>query len=268
MPRDRIDPLGRQHSLKEQLKGRNRSRREGLERLAAPSAAPHRLRNDRLPALEISYVAIEELRSPARRLRVRDPAHVRDVAASVSSLGFMSPLLLGKDDEILDGEVRKEAGELLEIDRLPCIRIGHLNEVQQRLVRLAVNRLGEKGQWDLNELKIEFDELILSDARIEISGFSLDEIDQITIGDELGVVESGPLAPDVNLLAGARTGDIFQLGAHRVICADATDPLTLKKLMVSDPPARIVLTDEPYNVPIAGHVTGAAQVSSKWLRAR
>jgi hypothetical protein len=43
-----------------------------------------------------------------------------------------------------------------------------------------------------------------------------------------------------------------------VICADATDPLTLKKLMVSDPPARIVLTDEPYNVPIAGHVTGGA----------
>ena len=43
---------------------------------------------------------------------------------------------------------------------------------EQRVLRLAVNRLAEKGEWNLDELKIEFEELILSDAPIEISGFS------------------------------------------------------------------------------------------------
>jgi DNA modification methylase len=51
---------------------------------------------------------------------------------------------------------------------------------------------------------------------------------------------------------------MFRLGAHRMICGDATDPAVLARLMGGDPPARLILTDEPYNVPIAGNVTGAA----------
>ncbi len=171
--------------------------------------------------MEITYIPIDELRSPARRLRVRDPAHIREVAASISALGFISPLLVGEDNEILNGEVQKEAGDLLGMDFLPCVRIGHLNDAEQRLARLAVNRLGEKGQWDLDELKIEFEELIFLDAPIEISGFSLDEIDHIAIGEELSVTDQGPLAPEVGLPAVARVGDIFLLGPHRVVCGNA-----------------------------------------------
>jgi hypothetical protein len=56
-----------------------------------------------------------------------------------------------------------------------------LTDVEQRTLRLAMNRLSEKGEWDLAELKIEFEELILTGAPIEISGFSLDEVDQIIL---------------------------------------------------------------------------------------
>jgi DNA modification methylase len=140
---------------------------------------------------------------------------------------------------------------------VPCIRIYHLTDVEQRTLRLAVNRLSEKRRWDLGELRIEFEELILIDAPIEFSGFSLDEIDQIVLGDEPEAAEQGPLAPEPEAIAVARPGDVFRLGAHRVICGDATDPVVLARLMSGDPPARLILTDEPYNVPIAGNVTGA-----------
>ena len=53
----------------------------------------------------------------------------------------------------------------------------------------------------------------------------------------------------------ARVGDIFQLGPHRIVCGDATDPAVLARLLEGDAPARLVLTDEPYNVKIAGNVT-------------
>ena len=142
------------------------------------------------------------------------------------------------------------------LDRAPCLRIDHLSEEEQRLLRLAVNRLGEKGQWNLDELKIEFEELILAEAPIEISGFTLDEIDQIVIGCEQEVAEQGPLEPDPGAAAIARLGDLFELGPHRLICGDATDPAVLTRLTDGDPPARLVLTDEPFNVPIAGHVSG------------
>jgi hypothetical protein len=124
--------------------------------------------------------------------------------------------------------------------------------------RLAMNRLSEKGQWDLRELKIEFEELIVTGAPIEISGFSLDEVDQIILCDQPEAVERGPLAPELDAVAVARPGDIFHLDEHRIICGDATNPAVLAKLMDGDSPARLVLTDVPYNVPIAGNVTGGA----------
>jgi hypothetical protein len=60
---------------------------------------------------------------------------------------------------------------------------------------MALNRLSEKGSWNIDELKLELEELILEDAPIEITGFSMPEIDQIVIGDEPEAVETGPLAP-------------------------------------------------------------------------
>jgi DNA modification methylase len=258
MSRDDSNPLAIERSFKETLKTKSRCRREGLTRLAESAAAPRPLRNDVLPQLEITYVPLGELRSPARKVRAGDPAHVREVAATISALGFCNPILIGKNNVVIDGEVRLEAAKLLGLGRVPCVRIDHLSAAEQRLLRLAVNRLGEKGQWDLDELKIEFEELILADAPIEISGFSLDEIDQIVIGDEEDAIEQGPLAPDPGAVAIARLGDMFQLGPHRVICGDARDAAVFRLLMDGDPAARLVLTDEPYNVKIAGHVTGGA----------
>ena len=223
----------------------------------ALASAAHRRRNDMLPRLELSYVPLEELRPSGRKLRKLDPAHVREVASSISLLGFCDPLLIGRGNELIDGEARYEAAKQLGLDRVPCVRVEHLNPDEQRVLRLAVNRLAEKGQWDLDALKIEFEELILLDAPIEITGFSPAEIDHVILGDAAEGLEQGPLEPDP-ATAVARVGDIFQLGPHRIVCGDATDPAVLARLLEGDAPARLVLTDEPYNVKIAGNVTGGA----------
>jgi hypothetical protein len=118
--------------------------------------------------------------------------------------------------------------------------------------------LERKGEWNLDQLTVEFEELILSAAPIEIVGFSSAEIDQIMRGDDAEGLEQGPIEPDHGSSAVARPGDIFRLGAHRVICGDATNADVLERLPEGDEPARLVLTDEPYNVRIAGNVTGGA----------
>ena len=255
---DTTAEFDRKRSLRDQLKAKGRRRREGQANLSQPSARARPLRNNVLPALETIYVPLEDLRSPARKVRKLDPAHVRDVAAVMSELGFCVPVLIGKNNVVIDGEVRLEAARLLGLGRAPCIRIEHLSDEEQRLLRLAANRLGEKGEWNLDELKIEFEELIFSDAPIEVSGFTPDEIDQIVHGDAGDAVEQGPLVPEAGAVAVARLGDVFELGPHRLVCGSATDPETLRRLMRGDPPACLVLTDEPYNVPIAGHVTGGS----------
>jgi DNA modification methylase len=251
------DPFDAARSLTGSLKTKSRRRREGLKLLAASSSPVRAPRNDLLPRLDLAYLLLEDLRMPVREVRKLDPAHVREVANSISALGFCAPILVGKDNLVLDGAVRVHAARLLDLGRAPCIRIEYLSEQEERVLRLAVNRLGEKGEWSLDELKIEFEDLILADAPIEISGFTLDEIDQIVLGEADDAVEQGPLAPKPDAIAVTRLGDVFALGPHRIICGSATDPETGQRLMQGDPPARLILTDEPYNVPISGHVTGS-----------
>jgi DNA modification methylase len=136
----------------------------------------------------------------------------------------------------------------------PCPAYGRsLDETEQRLLRLAVNPLVEKGFWDVGELQAEFTELIIADAPIEISGFGSDEIDQIVIGENGDDV--GDLAPLRDFSATAQAGDQFLLGPHRLICGDATDSALVERLMRTDV-ARMVFTDEPFDVPIAGNVSG------------
>ena len=223
--------------------------------MAKAEGSPRALRNDLLPRLELAHVPLECLKMPARELRKLHPAHVRQVVDAIGALGFCAPILIGKDNVVLDGAARVEAARRLGLERVPCVRIEHLTANEQRVLRLAINRLGETGDWNLEALKIEFEELILADAPIEISGFTLDEIDQIVLGDGAQGLEEGPLEPEPSATPISKLGDVFQLGPHRIACADATDPEVLRRVMSEGEVARLVLTDEPYNVPIAGNVT-------------
>jgi DNA modification methylase len=257
MPNDRPRDSLSSNSLRNNLQAKSRRRREELAALAAASQASYPARNDVVPKLELVERAPGELVIPSRKLRKIEADHLREVVTSINSLGFCDPVLIDENDNVLHGVVRVEAAKLEGLPHIPCVRANHLSASERRLVRLALNRLSEKGSWNFDELKLELTELILEDAPIEITGFSLAEIDQIVIGEDLEVVEAGPLAPDANARPIAQLGDIFLLGKHSIICGNSTDPNVLKSLMSEDK-ARLILTDEPYNVPVAGYVTGRA----------
>jgi DNA modification methylase len=249
----RSRPIPRRGSLIQDLHGKSRTRREALARSHDAERVIAK-RNDLLPKLELVERSLEDLRPPARNARNVDPAHVTEIAHSIAMLGFCAPVLIDPDGRVLDGWARIEAARRTGLMRVPCIIAGHLSAAERRVLRIAVNRLGEKGSWNLGELKLELQELIVDDAPIEIAGFSDIEIDQIMLDDEPELVEAGPLAPDVDAEKIARPGDLFALGLHRIACGDARDPALLGRLMGTNR-ARLVLTDVPYNVPIRGHVT-------------
>jgi DNA modification methylase len=240
-------------SLESALRAKSRRRREELSKLAASSPAPLPLRNELVPKLELVERAPADLIVPARKLRNVEEAHLGEVVTAISSLGFCDPVLIDEQNRVLDGVVRVEAAKRMGLSSIPCVSVTHLTALERRLLRMALNRLGEKGSWNFGELKLEFEELILEDAAVEITGFSMTEIDQIVIG-EPAAVEAGPLAPEPDAKAVAQFGDMFAAGKHRIFCRDSTDPRSLEILMANDE-TRLILTDEPYNVPVAGHVT-------------
>ena len=249
MPRVRLGGT----SLPATLAAKGRKRRDDLAGLQAAGKGPSR--NDLMPKLELVQVPIGDLVLPARNVRGLDPGHVRRVMQAMSRAGFLDPVLIDENANVLDGVIRVEAAHQLGLAEIPCIVAAHLTPVEKRTVRLALNRLAEKGTWSLLDLKAELLELVDADVEIEDTAFTIAEFDHITLDEDIEPVERGPLAPEAGAIAISRPGDIFLFeGGHRLICGDATLPATYAALMQGEQ-ARLVHTDEPYNVPIAGHVT-------------
>lgn len=97
------------------------------------------------------------------------------------------------------------------------------------------------GEWDFDALA-NFDEELLK--TIGFSSKELDRIFDLKGGDEDD-------APDVPATARAERGKVYQLGEHRVMCGDSTDPKDVATLM-QDAKADMVFTDPPYNVNYSG----------------
>src|SRR5947208_974850 len=98
--------------LKDALRAKSRHRRQQLTGLAAATcAATYPIRNDVLPKLELFEVALGDLVFPAR-LRKKEEAHIREVATTISKLGFCDPVLIDEHNGVLDGVIRVEAAKL------------------------------------------------------------------------------------------------------------------------------------------------------------
>jgi DNA modification methylase len=234
---------------------RGSARTDRVETEPANSAPPRR-RNDPIPDLRLVQLPPNALRPAPRRVRRANKAQVVRIRRSIERFGMVKPILITRDGEIVDGHERLEALRQVGAERVPCLRVDHLNELEIRQLRIALNKIGETGSWDIEALKLEFEDLVEFDADLEITGFEMGEIDQIlTIGevadaDPLDAMQSraDPGAPVIT-----RPGDLWRLGDHLLLCGDARDPVAIERLSGGEP-AAMLLTDPPYNVPIKGHV--------------
>jgi len=174
--------------------------------------------------------------------------HVAEIGSSMSAFGMVQPLLITADGEIVDGVSCAEAAKTLGLVIVPCIVIDRLRPEEVRLLRLALNRLGEKGRWGPDELQVEFEELLDIGAPIELTGFTPPEIDVVVMQNEPVIDEAANKVLDVNTDAPAisQLGDSWKLGRHRLVCADATRPESYARLFQDAPLARAVFADPPY----------------------
>jgi DNA modification methylase len=237
---------------------RQRRARAAQVDLCAIAAMPRR--NDLLPDLKFETRLISGLNRPERRLRRDDPEHVSEVAKSIATFGVSRPPVITADGEIIDGLITTEAAIHLGLTEMPCIVVEHLSAKEIRVLRLALNRLGEKGSWDIDTLKLEFPELIDLDLSLEITGFAAPEIDLVLLNNEPvvdGAANNCP-KPLTGYPAVTRLNDVWYLGRHRLQCADACHQESYDQLFAGAPAAWAVFADPPYNIPIQGFVTGQA----------
>jgi DNA modification methylase len=229
------------------------ARKANAGKVTVKSAAAPGLPNDLAPDLEIVWHPIDLFKPPKRRARKASMEQVKRAITSIRHFGMVSPITIRKM-VVVDGHSRIEAARELGMSKVPCVDVAHLSEEQARMLAISLNRLGERGDWDLPELKLELEELELDGFDLSLSFFAEEELD-IILADE---IEEGSEEDEIDFPSSAVsvTGDLWLLGkGHRVLCGNALDPASYA-LLLDDVKANVVLTDPPYNVKIAGNVSG------------
>ena len=188
----------------------------------------------------------------ARNARTHSEEQVAQIAASIVEFGFTNPILAGSDGVIVAGHGRLAAAQKLGLDTVPVVVLDHLTPTQRRALIIADNRIAENAGWDDAMLRIELQSLQEDGFNLDITGFDADALAEIMAGEETTVdgQTEDDAVPEVPVTPISRPGDVWELGNHRLLCGDATDPASYDALM-ADAQADMVFTDPPYNVDYA-----------------
>ncbi len=127
----------------------------------------------------IEQVPVRDLRPYPKNARRHSKAQIKQIASSIERFGFNNPVLISDDGEIIAGHGRVEAAKLLKMETVPALRLSHLSAAERRAYVLADNKLALNAGWDKELLAIELQGLLDIDFEIDLTGFSVAEIDII-----------------------------------------------------------------------------------------
>ena len=194
------------------------------------------------------YLAdVSELIPYVRNARTHSEAQVAQIAASIREFGFLSPILVAEDNTILAGHGRLAAALKLGLKKVPCVKENHLTETQKRAYIIADNKLSLNAGWDSELLAVELSELEGADFNLDLLGFDEAELSSIFDADKDVSDDDFDVEKELEEPCFSKTGDMWTLGKHRIICGDSTDSSTFEKLL-GETKVNLVCTDAPYFV--------------------
>lgn len=129
--------------------------------------------------MQIEYLSIESIIPYANNPRNNDGEAVDHVAASIKEYGFKNPIIVDKENVIVNGHTRMKAAKKLGIDKVPIIRADDLTPAQVKAFRLMDNKSAEYSGWNNELLTIELEGLQGLDFDLKLTGIEDWEIDNL-----------------------------------------------------------------------------------------
>lgn len=207
----------------------------------------------------VERASTASFRPHPRNARTHSKKQIRQIARSIEKFGFNNPVLVSDDLEIIAGHGRVAAARLLGMETVPTIRLSHLSPADRKAYILADNKLALNAGWDEDILAIELQAIIDMEINVDFIGFEKAEIDFILDGAAARRPDASNDGDDdipaLPLTPVTREGDIWFMGRHRLICGNALHPPVFDRLLEGTS-VDLIFTDPPYNVPIAGNVSG------------
>ena len=198
--------------------------------------------------LALDYRPIGDLIPYARNARTHSEAQVALIAGSIREYGFTNPVLVDGGNGIIAGHGRVLAARKLGLEVVPVIELAHLSEAQKRAYVLADNKLAEQAGWDKDLLALELGDLREMAVDLASLGFETGELDALL---NAGASVPSVTIPEPPRNPASRTGDLWILGDHRLLCGDSTSAADVRRLMNGER-AILFATDPPYLVDYDG----------------
>lgn len=127
---------------------------------------------------ELEYWPLDKFIEYARNPRKNDHA-VDKIAAAIHEFGFRVPMLAKSDGLVVDGHLRLKAARKLGLESVPVMLADDMSDVQIKAFRISVNKMAELADWDDELLALELTELGDLGFDLDLTGFSLDEIEAL-----------------------------------------------------------------------------------------
>ena len=182
----------------------------------------------------------------ARNARIHSASQVAEIAGSIRAFGFSSPILVGEGGDIIAGHGRLAAARKLGLTEAPVVVLRGLTEFQRRQLVLADNRIALNAGWDAEMLSLELADLSEMGADLSTLGFTNKELSAALSRVDSGLTDEDEV-PEVAEVAVSRSGDVWQLGPHRIACGDSRDAALVQLLLAGTAP-QLMVTDPPYGV--------------------
>lgn len=196
-------------------------------------------------------VNIDKLVPYARNARTHSKDQILQLRASLREFGFVNPVIVDKQLNIIAGHGRILAAKEEGITEVPCVFAEHLTEAQKRAYIIADNRLALNAGWDAEMLSVELSDLQGSDFDVSLLGFDEAELNKLLGGIEEIKEDEFDVDAELQNPAITKPGDLWLLGKHRLVCGDSTIHDAFVALM-DGKQANLTVTDPPYNVNYEG----------------
>ena len=206
--------------------------------------------------LNVEYVDIDAIKPFDRNPRTHTREQVQQIAASMMKFGWVNPILVDENYEIIAGHGRVLAGKELGYDKVPVAQLCHLTKQEKLALLVADNRITENAGWDDEKLHEVLQELHDDKFDLSVLGFSNKELEKLKaeFESEQEVAEHEDDVPEATDAVVSKQGDVWILGEHVLLCGDALIKENLEKLMDGER-ATMTFTDPPYNVAYVGSFT-------------
>jgi DNA modification methylase len=200
---------------------------------------------------------IDSIKPYDRLLRLHDRRKINKLKKLIGHFGQVGAIIIDDNGVIIDGNAVWQAMRELGSGDIVTITVAGRDDPEIKALRLALNRLTAEAAWNNAELRAEFEDLVSLSFELDLTAFDTTEIDHILELDlpNANIVEDEEHIPAVQAQAVSKLGDIWNCGDHRLGCGNAQDGDFVARVR-NGVLVDVCFTDPPYNVPIAGFVSG------------